>query len=91
MIHVVELLQSQLEGVGSLTAVALRADKVQCPCARACACVVGERGQPRMDGAFRYLRGDGDIELVGEAKTWQAQLHPLGFLESDAHVFWPLL
>jgi hypothetical protein len=44
-----------------------------------------------MDGAFRYLRGDGDIELVGETKTWQAQLHPLGFLESNTHVFWPWL
>jgi hypothetical protein len=44
VLHVVELLQSQLEGVGSLTAVALRADNqcsvpVWCVCVCVCVCV----------------------------------------------------
>jgi hypothetical protein len=35
----------------------------------------------------RHLSSDGYVELVGQTEARQAQLHPLGLLEGDSHIY----
>jgi hypothetical protein len=35
----------------------------------------------------RHLSSDGIVELVGQTEARQAQLHPLGLLEGDSHIY----